>query len=111
MPLLGNLLISIVTLLINIFGKFMVAEKAFRLSAVLVFVALAGVLMTVMLSCARGVCSQGIAGMSTSHPNFAVGLGIAFNSTTLAAASCYVSVWLACQLYVFQKKGLNIVTK
>lgn len=111
MPLLGNLLISIVTLLINIFGKFMVAEKAFRVSAVLVMLTLFGILMTTMSSCARGVCAQGISGISTSHPNFAVGLGIAFNSTTMAAASCYVSVWLACQLYVFQKKGLNIVTK
>jgi len=111
MPLLGNLLIAIVTLLINIFGKFMVAEKAFRLSAVLVMLAFFAVVIAAMGSCARGVCAQGIAGISSSHPNFAVGLGIAFNSTTMAAASCYVSVWLCCQIYVFQKKGLNIVTK
>lgn len=111
MPLLGNLLITIVTLLVRIFGRFMVAEKAFRVSAVLVMLTLVGILMTTFFSCARGACAQGISGISSSHPNFAVGLGIAFNGTTMAAASGYVSVWLACQLYVFQKKGLNMVTK
>ena len=111
MPLLGNLLVSIVTFLISFFGRFMVLEKAFRLSAVLVMLGFFAVVITAMGSCARGVCAQGIAGISNSHPSFAVGLGIAFNSTTMAAASCYVTVWLCCQIYVFQKKGLNIVTK
>lgn len=111
MPLLGNLLVSIVTLLISLFGRFMVLEKAFRISAVLVMLALSGVMMTLLSSCAKGVCASGISGISASHPSFAVGLGIAFNSTTMAAASCYMSVWLACQLYVFQKKGLNIIVK
>lgn len=111
MPLLGNLIITIVTMLVRIFGQFMVAEKAFRVSAVLMMLTLFGILMIAMSSCTRGVCAQGISGMSSSHPNFAVGLGIAFNGTTMAAASAYVSVWLACQLYVLQKKGLNMVTK
>lgn len=111
MPLLGNLLISIVTLLISIFGRFMVAEKAFRLAAFAVMLTLAGIMLALLSSCAKGVCASGISGISSSHPNFAVGLGIAFNSTTMAAASCYMSVWLGCQLYVFQKKGLNIIVK
>lgn len=111
MPLLGQLLVSIITFLMSVFGRFMLAEKAFRLSAVLIFVGLAAALLTTGLSCANGVCAQGISGMSSSHPSFAIGLGIAFNSTTMAAASCYSTVWLACQIYVINKKGINLVTK
>lgn len=111
MPLLGNLLIAIVTTLFNFFSKFMLMERAFRLAALLVMIGLAVTMIALMSSCARGVCAQGISGISASHPNFAVGLGIAFNSTTLTSAACYMSVWLGCQLYVFQKKGLQLVTK
>ncbi|WP_290603506.1 hypothetical protein [Janthinobacterium sp.] len=111
MPLLGQLLVHIITFLISFFGRFMVAEKAFRVSAVVIFVGLAATLLTTGISCVRGVCAQGISGISSLHPNFAVGLGIAFNGTTMAAASCYVSVWLACQIYVINKKGINLVAK
>ena len=111
MPLLGTLLINMLAFLINIFVKYMVLEKAFRLSAVLLMLSLVVPLIALMSSCAKGVCSQGISGMSSSHPNFAVGLGIAFNSTTLSAATCYVMVWVACQVYVIQKKGLNLIIK
>lgn len=111
MPLLANLLVSLVTLLVSFFGKFMLLEKAFRVSAVLVMLSLALVMMGVFSSCATGVCAAGIAGISGASPGFAVGLGIAFNSTTLAAAGAYMSVWVACQLYVFQKKALNIVAR
>lgn len=111
MPLLGNLIVSLVTLLISIFGRFMVLEKAFKLAAVTVMLSLALVMMGVFSSCATGVCANGISGISSSHPGFAVGLGIAFNGTTMAAVGAYMAVWVACQLYVFQKKALNIVTK
>lgn len=77
----------------------------------ILMLSLAGIMISLMFSCAKGVCSQGIAGMSASHPSFAVGLGIAFNSTTITAATCYVTVWLGCQLYVMQKKGLNLIIK
>lgn len=111
MPLLGNLIVSLVTLLISIFGRFMVIEKAFKVAAVTLMLALAGIMMGVFSSCATGVCANGIAGISGSHPAFAVGLGMAFNGTTMGAVGAYMAVWLACQLYVFQKKALNIVTK
>lgn len=79
MPLLGTLLVNMLAFLINIFAKYMVLEKAFRLSAFILMLSLVGVMISLMSSCAKGVCSQGIAGMSSSHPNFAVGLGIVFN--------------------------------
>lgn len=111
MPLLGTLLVNMLAFLINIFAKYMVLEKAFRLSAVMLMLTFIGVMIAVMFSCVNGVCAQGISSMSSSHPNFAVGLGMAFNSTTLSAATGYVTVWLGCQLYVVQKKGLNMVVK
>ena len=111
MPLLGTLLINLLGVLINLFSRFLILEHAFRLSAVILMLALVIPLIALMSSCAKGVCSQGIAGMSASHPNFAVGLGIAFNSTTLSAATCYVMVWVGCLVYVVQKKGLNLIIK
>lgn len=111
MPLLANLLVSLVTLLVSFFGRFMLLEKAFRISAVLVMLSLALVMMGIFSSCATGVCASGISSISSGNPGFAVGLGIAFNSTTLGAAGAYMAVWVACQLYVFQKKALNLVVK
>lgn len=111
MPLLANLLVSLITLLVSFFGRFMLLEKAFKFSAVLLMLTLAGIMMAVFSSCATGVCANGISGISSSHPGFAVGLGMAFNGTTLAAAGAYMSVWVACQLYVFQKKAINIIAK
>lgn len=111
MPVLAQLIITIVTFLVSLFGRFMVVEKAFRISAVGMMVVFIGVMVAVMNSCTSGVCAQGISSMSGAHPGFAVGLSLAVNGTTIAAMGAYMSVWLACQLYVVQKKGLNILTK
>jgi hypothetical protein len=58
-------------------------------------------------ACAQYVCGPAIQGISTSHPGFAVGLSLAFNSTTYGLASCYMTVWAACQLYVYKKTVLD----
>lgn len=109
MPLLGSLLIGLCTLLFNVFGRFMVFEKAFRLAAVLSMLVLITALVLAMRSCVTGVCGAAISGMSVSSPNFAVGLGIAFNSITFTAASCYISVWTICQLYIIKKRMVSLV--
>jgi hypothetical protein len=57
--------------------------------------------------CAQYVCGPAIQGISQSHPAFAVGLSLAFNSTTYGLASCYMTVWAACQLYVYKKTILD----
>lgn len=110
MPLLGNLIVSIVMFLVSIFGRFVAGDKAFKMAGVALMLSLIAVMVGLMFSCTRGVCAAGIAGISASHPNFAVGLGMAFNTVTLAAASVYVVVWTGCQVYVIQKKGLNIIS-
>lgn len=111
MPILAQLLVSIVTFLVSFFGRFLVLEKAFRISAVGMMVVFIGIMVGVMNSCTNGVCAQGISNMSSAHPGFAVGLSLAVNGTTIAAMGGYMTVWLACQLYVIQKKGLNILSK
>jgi hypothetical protein len=58
-------------------------------------------------ACANYVCGPAIQSISSSHPNFAVGLSLAFNSTTYGLASCYMSVFTACQLYIYKKKTID----
>lgn len=111
MPILGQLLISIVTSLVAFFGRYMVAEKAFRAAGVVLMIGLAAGVISVMSSCATGVCASGISSISSSHPNFAVGLGVAFNSVTVGAFGGYLAVWTICQIYVMQKKALDMVVK
>lgn len=60
-------------------------------------------------SCANFVCGPLINAIANSHPNFAVGLSLGFNSTTYALASCYTAVWAACQLYIYKKKLLEMI--
>lgn len=109
MPLLGSLMAGLFTILFNIFGRFLVLEKAFKLAAAASMLLLATGLYMALNSCVTGVCGQAITGMSVSAPNFAVGLGMAFNSTTFTAASCYMSVWTLCQLYIIKKRMITMV--
>lgn len=109
MPLLGTLVAGLFTILFNVFGRFLVLEKAFKLAAVVSMLALATALYVSLNSCVTGVCGAAITNMSASSPNFAVGLGIAFNSTTFTAASFYISVWTLCQLYIIKKRMITMV--
>jgi hypothetical protein len=110
MPLLATFLASCFSAALSVFARFFVLEKAAKLAALVVVLGLVAVLMTAMRSCVDGVCATSISGMSSSHPGFAMGLGIAINSTTLAAVGCYMSVWIVCQLYVIKKKAINMLS-
>lgn len=109
MPLLATFLASLFSALFSLFGRYFVMEKAARLAAWGVALALLTALIASMSSCVNGACAAGISGISSSHPNFAVGLGVIVNTTTLAAVGCYMSVWIVCQLYVIKKKAINMV--
>lgn len=108
MPLLGTLITGLFQILLGFFGRFLVLEKAFKLAMIGAMLVLAAGLYTAFRSCVDGICGSGIASMSSSHPTFAVGLGAAFNSTTYAAASCYISVWTVCQMYIIKKRMINL---
>lgn len=58
-------------------------------------------------SCANSVCGPAIDAISSSHPAFAIGLSLAFNTVTYGLASCYMTVWAACQLYIYKKTILD----
>jgi hypothetical protein len=109
MPLLGTLLVGMFDLVLAFFGRFMVLEKAAKLAAWTVALALIAGLFTSAMSCVNGACAASISGMSSSHQSFAMGLRIAINPTSLTAISCYMATWILCQLYVIKKKAINLV--
>src|SRR5438105_3970493 len=111
MPLLGKLMAGLFTLLFSIFGRFFVMEKAFKLASIGAMLVLTTALWAAMTSCATGVCAGAISSISSSHHNFAVGLGIAFNSVTYSAASCYFTVWTLCQMYVIKKRMITMASQ
>ncbi|MGX4644440.1 DUF5455 family protein [Massilia sp. SYSU DXS3249] len=110
MPLLASFMSTLFGAVFAFLGRFMVAEKAARLAAWSVsFAAIAG-LVSLAFSCISGICADNIqSGISGSHPGFSMGLGIAWNGVTATAASCYMTVWVACQLYVIKKKAINVI--
>lgn len=109
MPLLATFLVSIFSAFFSFFARFFVLEKAARLAAWSVAAVLMAALMTSMMSCVNGVCAASIAGIGSAHEYIGMGLGIVFNSTTLAAVGCYMTVWIVCQLYVIKKKAINMI--
>jgi hypothetical protein len=93
----------------SFFGRFFVAEKAARLAAWTVLFAVMSALISSAFSCISGVCASNIAAMASFHSSIGMGLGIAWNQVTLSAVSCYMTVWIACQLYVIKKKAINLI--
>lgn len=109
MPLLASFLSVAFGAMFSFFGRFMVMEKAARLAAWTVSFGLIAALITAAYSCISGICATNIASMASIHPSFGMGLGIAWNAVTLTAASCYMTVWIACQIYVMKKISINLL--
>lgn len=109
MALFAKLISTLFGFFLAIFSRFVIAEKAARMAVIASYLLMLAALFASLATCLNGVCGNAIAGISMSHPNFAVGLGLAFNNTTLTAASCYMSVWLACQLYIAKKKVMTFL--
>lgn len=87
------------------------AQKlALKLWAVSMLFSFVSIMWAAGQACANYVCGSAIAAISSSHPMFAVGLSLGFNSTTYSLASVYVSVWAACQLYIYKKKVLGMIS-
>lgn len=82
------------------------ALKFWAISMLLTFVS---IMWAAGQACANYVCGSAIAAISSSHPSFAIGLSLGFNSTTYSLGSAYVSVWAACQLYIYKKKVLGMI--
>lgn len=110
MPFLATIMASLFSAAFSLFGRYFVMEKAARLAAWTVAFALMSALIGSMFSCINGVCAQSISNIAAKGgESVSMGLGIAWNSVTLGAAGCYMSVWIVCQLYVIKKKAINMV--
>jgi len=114
MILFGKLFYGLFAFLFSFFAKFMVMEKAAKVAQAAVFLSMMAAIWLSFMSCAgvSGVCGATIAAIG-SVPSwgqyFMMGLGIVFNNTTYTLASCYLTVWLACQLYIFKKKMWTMI--
>lgn len=105
MGALGRLIATLVGALLGFAGDFFTADKAFKVAAVVVMVGLITAIIAMFDSCTGGgVCGTAFSNAAAKYPEFSVGLGIAFNSTTYASGASYLLVWAACQLYVFKKR-------
>lgn len=106
---MGKIMTALFGSLFNFLAKYFSVQMAFNLASMTIMIALVVSLVASFRSCAQGVCSLAITNAATEFPSFAMGLGIAFNTTTYTAASCYMAVWSACQLYNFKKKMLGVL--
>lgn len=110
MPLLGKLLVTLFTSLFGFFSSYVVADKGFKVAAIIVMVGLVTAIVAMFDSCAGGgACAAAFDAAATAYPTFSVGLGIGFNQVTYGAASGFVVIWAACQLYVFKKRMTGLL--
>jgi hypothetical protein len=115
MILFGKLFYGLFGILFTFFARFMVMEKAAKLAQFATFLVMMAAIWQTFMSCAGvgGVCGSTIAAIGsvpTWGQYFMMGLGVIFNNTTYTLASCYLSVWLACNLYIFKKKMWTMLT-
>ena len=111
MPILGVLIMNVIGFLVSFFARFFSIRTAFLIAAWTTMLALAAGLFTAMYSCISGVCGTAISGMASIHPSVGMGLGMAWNTVTVTAFGCYMSVWLLCQIYVLKKKGWEMLLR
>lgn len=109
MPLLGSLLMTCIGFLANFLGRFFSLKVGFAIAAIGTLLALAVALFAAMYSCVKGVCGDAISSMATYHPAIGMGLAIAWNSVTVTAFSCYMSVWILCQAYRMKREGWKMI--
>lgn len=109
MGALGSLLATLFGSMFGFLGKYFVGEKAFRIAGIAIMLGLVVALYAAFKSCATGICSASIINVASEYPTFAMGLGIAFNTTTYAAVSAFMTVWTGCQLYILKKRMFSVL--
>lgn len=93
--------------LLGLIGFDKLSSAGMKFWAATTLIALMTLLWTAGTACAKTFCGPAVAAISNSHPAFAVGLSLGFNSTTYGLASCYITVWSACQLYIYKVKIID----
>lgn len=93
--------------LLGFLGFDSMSKIGMRIWAITTIAGFVAILWAAGQSCAQLYCGPAISAISSSHHGFAVGLGLAFNTTTYGLGSCYMTVWAACQLYIYKKTILD----
>lgn len=109
MPILGVLLMNIIGFLANFLTRFFSVRVAFAIAAWTSILAGLAVLVASLYSCVDGVCADAVRGLGTISPSLGMGFGIAWNSVTVTAFSCYFTVWLLCQVYKMKVQGWKLL--
>lgn len=110
MGAIGRLIATLFGSLFGFIVEFFVVDKGFKVVAVVAMVALLTGIVALFDSCTGGgACSAAFANAAARYPTFSMGLGIAFNTVTYGAASSYLLIWVACQLYVFKKRMTGLL--
>lgn len=111
MTVFAKLISTLFGFFLAIFSRFVVAEKAARFAVAAAYSVMIAALLASLSTCLYGVCGNIIFKISYAHPWFAVGLGAVFNNTVLTAVSCYMTIWIGCQLFIAKKKVMEFIAK
>lgn len=112
MPLLSNLLASLVGGLASLLSTIMGYSLALKLAAYTTWIAVTGAFLISVMVCLTSLWSMaagyfsGSGGMNTVPGAIAIGLGVIVPSNAATVLSCCSAVWIAANVYKLQKQGL-----
>lgn len=112
MPILSGFLLVLFEMIVRFFLKFFDLRKAWILAVVTITFGLLAALYAAGTACIESCMPSGGlgAGAAASLGSYlALGWGLVWNGVTAVAFSCWVTVWLACTLYVWKKKMLDML--
>ncbi|MRX06494.1 hypothetical protein GJ697_01435 [Pseudoduganella sp. FT25W] len=95
MPLLGNLIVTIITSLVAWLAKYLTQKTAVTIAIVAVISAL----LLALYAAVRVAMSSAIAGLGSVHPMFAAGLAMVISPATQQCITGYIAMWSLCELY------------
>lgn len=95
MPLLGNLIVSIITGFVTWLAKYLTQKTAVTVAIIAVMSAL----LLGLYAAVRVAMSSAIAGLGTVHPMFAAGLAMVISPSTQQYITGYLAMWSLCELF------------
>lgn len=115
MPVLAAFIGNIATFFVSIFARFLSYKVALRLGAYAAWLAVMSAFVTSVLVC-MGTLSQGVAAAyaalgAPSASNWvgygAMGIGMVIPSSAPSIIGCVASVWIATQVVIIQRRGIE----
>lgn len=115
MPILAAFIGNIATFFLSVFSRFVTYKVALRLSAYAAWLAVMSAFVTSVLIC-MGTLSQGVVSAysalgAPSASNWigyaAMGIGMVIPSSAPSIIGCVASVWIATQVVIIQRRGIE----